>query len=250
MCSSDLWVIAALLALPLLLLPVQAVAEEWRAPARLPQRWGFRGITAVWNDPLVPQAVFNSAIIASAAVIISVPVAWWAARSLSTPTLPATTRVRILIVIVLPLLLPPLAVGQGLRHTFLGAGFGFSLAGIVLAHIVYVIPYVLIVILPAFTSELHHREEAAAGLGANALWRFRLITFPAVLPNLLVAAALGFVVSWSQYGTTLGVGGGIPTLPLVLLPFLRADPQVSAVLSLLFVLPAMVAIGTSVRTQR
>jgi len=61
---------------------------------------------------------------------------------------------------------------------------------------------------------------------------------------------LGFVVSWSQYGTTLGVGGGIPTLPLVLLPFLRADPQVSAVLSLLFVLPAMVAIGTSVRTQR
>ncbi len=244
------WLIAVLFSVPLLILPVQAIADEWRAPSVAPQRWGLRGLDAVVTDPLVPRALLNSFLIAGAAVIISLPITWWAARSLSSPTVRGSMRVKIGIAILLPLLLPPLAVGQGLRHAFLSAGLGFSLAGIVLSHLVFVIPYMLVVLLPSFTEELFQREEAAIGLGAGVWWRWRLITLPSVRPNLQVAGALGFVVSWSQYGTTLGVGGGIPTLPLVLLPFLRSDPQVSAVLSLIFVAPAMLAIGLSVRANR
>ena len=65
---------------------------------------------------------------------------------------------------------------------------------------------------------------------------------PAVTRPLAVAALLGFVVSWSQYGTSLAVGGGRLTLPVVLLPFIARDPQLTAVLSLVFLLPPVLAL--------
>jgi putative spermidine/putrescine transport system permease protein len=64
-------------------------------------------------------------------------------------------------------------------------------------------------------------------------------------PVLAVAALLGFLVSWSQYGLSLAVGGGTPMLPLLLVPFVGPDPQVAAVLSLVFLAPAMLAVGLS-----
>ena len=65
--------------------------------------------------------------------------------------------------------------------------------------------------------------------------------------RIAVAVVLGFTVSWSQYGTSLGVGGGIPMLPLVLVPFVRSDPQVAAVLDLVFLIPPFVLFASALR---
>jgi putative spermidine/putrescine transport system permease protein len=62
-----------------------------------------------------------------------------------------------------------------------------------------------------------------------------------------VAALLGFLVSWSQYGLSLAVGGGLPMLPLVLVPYTSSDPQVAAALSLVFLAPAVVALLAAAR---
>lgn len=63
----------------------------------------------------------------------------------------------------------------------------------------------------------------------------------------LGALALAFTVSWSQYATSLTAGGGTPMLPLVLVPYVRSDPQVAAVLTLVFLLPPVVALGVASR---
>ena len=62
---------------------------------------------------------------------------------------------------------------------------------------------------------------------------------------LAVAALLGFLVSWSQYGLSLAVGGGTPMLPLLLVPYIASDPQVASVLALVFLAPALLAAGLS-----
>jgi putative spermidine/putrescine transport system permease protein len=80
--------------------------------------------------------------------------------------------------------------------------------------------------------------------------RLRTVTVPAVAPALAVAGLLGFVVSWSQYGTSLAVGAGRPMLPLVLLPFVGRDGQIAAALSLLFLLPPLLATVLVVRWSR
>lgn len=93
-------------------------------------------------------------------------------------------------------------------------------------------------------------EEGAAVLGGGRAQRLRSVTLPAVAPALAIAALLGFVVSWSQYGTSLAVGGGRPMLPLVLLPFVGRDGQIAAALSLLFLAPPLVATLIAVRWSR
>jgi hypothetical protein len=57
-------------------------------------------------------------------------------------------------------------------------------------------------------------------------------------------------VSWSQYGTSLAVGGGLPTVPIVLVPFAQSDPQVAAALSLVFLAPPLLALAAAARAGR
>ena len=82
-------------------------------------------------------------------------------------------------------------------------------------------------------------------LTGNLSQRFFSVTLPALRRQLALALALGFTISWAQYGTSLGVGGGVPMLPLLLVPFIRSDPQVAAVLDVILIVPPLVALALS-----
>lgn len=239
--------VGVVLVAPLVPIALQAVADEWHGPAVWPQRLGWRGVRAVFDDPLVPQALGNSAVVAVGVVVLALAVGWPVARAVAGAD--RTTRVVLLAVVVAPVLLPPLATGQGLATWLLRLGWGDRLAGVALAHLVQVVPYVVVGLVPAFTRGLAAAEEAATALGASASLRLRTVTLPACLPFLAVAVALGLAVSWSQYATSLATGGGIPFLPLVLVPFVRADPQIAAVLNLVFLLPTLALVGLAVSVR-
>ncbi len=239
------WSMIALLVGPFALLPIRAFADEWRAPNIIPQRFGLRGITRVVEDGLLVEAVSNSVIVGLVSAIIGVIFAWPAARSLASL---GTARVAWL-AILLPLLLPPLVVGEGLRVWFLRLGLADSLAGLVLAHLVFVMPYCILILTPGFTPELLRRESAAMVLTGDLRQRFFSVTLPALRRQVALALALGFTISWAQYGTSLGVGGGVPMLPLLLVPLVRADPQVAAVLDVVLIAPPLIALALS-QSQR
>ena len=231
---------------PLLVLPVRALADVWRAPALLPQRWGTRGLEVVLAPGTgTATAITNSLVVGVATTVLAVVLAWPAARWLSTAS--ARRRTPVLVVLALPLLVPPLAIGAGLAEWFLRLGLTRTLAGLVLAHLVAVLPYVVVVLAPGFTPAVHRAEEAARTLGAGRWQVLRLVSLPMLAPSLAVASLLGALVSWSQYGSSLGVGRGVPMLPLVLEPFLGRDPQVAATLSLVFLAPALVALAAATR---
>ena len=231
---------------PLLVLPVRALADVWRAPALLPQPRGTRGLEVVLAPGTgTATAITNSLVVAVATTVLAVVLAWPAARWLSTAS--ARRRTPVLVVLALPLLVPPLAIGAGLAEWFLRLGLTRTLAGLVLAHLVAVLPYVVVVLAPGFTPAVHRAEEAARTLGAGRWQVLRLVSLPMLAPSLAVASLLGALVSWSQYGSSLGVGRGVPMLPLVLEPFLGRDPQVAATLSLVFLAPALVALAAATR---
>ncbi|MEZ4832619.1 MAG: hypothetical protein R2873_11590 [Caldilineaceae bacterium] len=70
------------------------------------------------------------------------------------------------------------------------------------------------------------------------------VMLPLIAPGLVVASLFTFLVSWSQYITTLLIGGGqVITLPLVLFPFISgANQATAAALSLVFIAPAILVI--------
>ena len=187
----------------------------------------------------------NSLLVATATVIVALILAWPAARALA-----ADGRRSLQLAVLVPLLVPPLAIGEGLSPWFLRFGIADTLVAIVLAHLVTVLPYVTLALVPGFTPRLLELEHAAATLGAGPLHRIRTVTIPAVRRHLALAVALGFTVSWSQYGTSLVVGGGIPMLPVVLVPFVRADPQIAAVLDLVFLAPPLMLVAAAAMTRQ
>ena len=240
---APLWVAVFLISAPFLILPVRAIADEWRSPALIPQRFGTRALSAVRDDALIVEALSNSIIVGLGTMIVGLILAWPAARSLCSPGTPALLTTTVLA----PVLLPPLVVGEGLRVWFLRIGIADGLIGIGLSHLISVVPYMILVLLPGFTGALSRREEAARVLGAS---RFRVwldVTTRILAGRVGVALVLGFTISWSQYGSSLGVGGGIPMLPLVLVPFVRSDPQIAAVLDLIFLLPPFLLFATALR---
>jgi putative spermidine/putrescine transport system permease protein len=237
-------VIAFAAIVPLLTLILRAAADEWRSPGVLPQRYGTRGVEEAFADASgAGEAIVNSLVVALLATAIALVIAWPAARVIGERRLRRPGPVWVLLG--LPLLVPPFATGSGLTEWFIRLGIADTLAGLVVAHLVQVLPYVVLILASGFGPDVRDLEEAAAVHGAGRGRRLALVTLPALAPVLAVAALLGFLVSWSQYGLSLAVGGGTPMLPLLLVPFVAADPQVAAVLALVFLAPALIAVALS-----
>lgn len=240
--------IAAAFAVPLLALVVRAFADEWRAPALVPQDLGLRGLDVAFTGTSAPEALRNSAIVAVLTTAIALAAGWPAARVLGERRLRRPGLVFVLLA--MPLLVPPYATGTGLTEWLIRLDLSEGLAALVLAHLVVVLPYVVVVLMSGFGPRVTELEEMASTAGATPLRRLARVTIPAVGPALAAAAFIGFLVSWSQYGTSLAVGAGRPMLPVVMLPFIGPDPQVAAVLALLFLAPAVLALVVAARAAR
>jgi ABC-type spermidine/putrescine transport system permease subunit II len=234
-------------AAPLAVLPVQVVADQWRAPALLPGRLGTRGLKAAIGGG-AGGALVNSLEVAVATTTLALLLGWPAARVLGDRRLRRPTPV--LVLLAMPLLVPAYATGTGLAEWFLRLGLAGGRLGLVLAHLTVVLPYVVLVLAAGFGERLGDLEDVARTMGLGAPRRLALVTLPVVRPTLAAAGLLGLLVSWSQYALSLAIGSGLPMLPLVLLPFIRTDPQVAAALALEFLAPTLAALAVAAHASR
>lgn len=237
-----------LVVLPLAALAARAFADVWRAPAVLPQEWGGRGFEAAFGGEQAGPALAASLGAGIVTTLLALVIAWPAARVLGERRLSHPAPVFLLLA--MPVLVPPYAVGVGLAEWFLRIGLSGAVAGLVLAHLAVVLPYTVLLLLSGFGPELRGLEEMGRAAGLSGAERLRWVTVPALRPTLAAAALISFLVSWSQYGTSLAVAPDRPTLPVLLLPFVGADPQAAAALSLLFLAPALLALLAAVRAMR
>jgi molybdate transport system permease protein len=152
-----------------------------------------------------------------ALLLIGSPLAWWLAHTRS--------RLRTVVeaIVALPLVLPPTVLGFYLlvlfspRHPFGGfwleaTGFtlAFSFAGLVIASILYSLPFVVQPLQGAFEAVGEAPLEAAAVLRAGPLDAFCTVAAPMALRGFVTAAVLGFAHTLGEFGVVLMVGGNIP----------------------------------------
>ncbi|MEO1639615.1 MAG: ABC transporter permease subunit [Pseudomonadota bacterium] len=108
----------------------------------------------------------------------------------------------------LPLLIPQIAFLPGLQTLMLNLGADVGRKPVIIAHLVFVLPYVFLSLADPFRAWDRRMGTIAAALGASAngvLWRVRL---PMLLRPILTALAVGLAVSVGQYLPTLLIGGG------------------------------------------
>ena len=207
-------------------------------------------------------------------LLIGTPIAWWLTRT--------TSRLRhaVAATVALPLVLPPTVLGfylllllgpQGpVGRAMLWLGLDtlpFTFGGLVVASLVYSLPFVVQPLQAAFESVGRGPLDAAASLRAGPLDRFFSVVLPLSLPGLLAATVLGFAHTIGEFGIVLMIGGNIPGATRVLsvaiydhveaLEYGRAHALAAGMVAFSFVvllamqlLGARVAVPTAVRGAR
>nr|WP_041651353.1 molybdate ABC transporter permease subunit [Marinomonas posidonica] len=150
-------------------------------------------------------------------LIFCTPMAWWLARTRSIFKAPINA------LITMPLVLPPTVLGFYLLiflspNSTLGkilsdlgiASLPFSFAGLVVASMLYSLPFVMQPLQNAFASLASKHLDAAATLGASPLDRFFSIVMPLSKSGFISAAVLGFAHTVGEFGVVLMIGGNIP----------------------------------------
>ena len=150
-------------------------------------------------------------------LLIGTPLAWWLARTNS------AFKGLINAIVSLPLVLPPTVLGFyllvlmgpagviGKLTTELGLGtLPFTFPGLVIASVLYSMPFVVQPLQAAFTSIGQQPLEAAATLRASPLDSFFSIIVPLTKPGFLTASILGFTHTVGEFGVVLMIGGNIP----------------------------------------
>ena len=145
------------------------------------------------------------------------PLAWWLTHTRSRLKAPVQALVA------LPIVLPPTVLGfyflvflspnstlGGLWVEVSGSSLTFSFTGLVLASIVYSLPFAVQPLLSAFAALGRREYEAAQTLGASRLDAFVSVVLPLALPGFLGAAVLSFAHTLGEFGVVLMVGGNIP----------------------------------------
>ncbi len=156
-------------------------------------------------------------------LLVGTPLAWWLSRTHS------AWKPLWLALVAMPLVLPPTVLGfylllllgpqgpVGQLTQSLGLGLlPFSFAGLVVASVVYSLPFVVQPILQAFDAIPERTLEAAATLRAGPLDRFFSIAVPLARPGFITASVLGFAHTVGEFGVVLMIGGNIPDKTRVL----------------------------------
>lgn len=205
----------------------------------------FRGVTLEWyrdvvSSPEFREAVANSATVAGVTALSTLVVGTLAAYGITR----ARSRLRpvVAVLLFLPLTLPGLFLGLSLLVVFARAEVSLSLTTVAIAHLVYVLPYYLLIAVAALQRLDPALEEVGADLGGGAWLVFRRVTLPQIWPILLAAALLAFLLSFDEFIITFFVIGPQSTLPLFIFSSLRrtVDPTINAISSLLLLVTILV----------
>jgi putative spermidine/putrescine transport system permease protein len=229
-----------LLLLPFVPLIFWSISHRWFFPTIIPEQLSDRAWSYVFSDRSdVMEGLFNSLGIAVLVAVIAAAIGLSGGRALGLYRFRGKRFVEL--ILLAPVIVPAIAVSMGIQVMFIRYGLSDTIAGVVLVHLIPTIPYVVLVMGAVFANYDTSYEEQARVLGANPLRVFLHVTFPAVLPGLIVAAFFAFLISWSEYIMTVLIGGGlVVTLPILLFQFVGSDPSIAAALSLFFIAPAIV----------
>ncbi len=152
-----------------------------------------------------------------------------------------------------PLVIPFVVLGIAMLLLFHVLGFSPSLETVTIGHVVIVLPYTILVIMPRLEQIDRSLAEAAYDLGAGPLRTFRWITFPLILPAILSAFLIGFTTSFDEYALTSFLIGTQQTFPIFLYSALRFPtqlPQVIAVAVVVLCVTLVVIIAAEIWRRR
>lgn len=150
----------------------------------------------------------------------------------------------------IPLLNSDLVTGLSLMLVFITVGWKFGYSTILVAHITFNIPYVILSVMPKLRQCNKSTYEAAIDLGAGPVYAFMRVVFPELIPGIVSGFLLAFTMSLDDFIITYFTrGAGINTLSTLIYSEVRKGikPTMNALSTLMFVSVLVLLIVTNLR---
>jgi spermidine/putrescine transport system permease protein len=198
----------------------------------------FRGFTLKWYQELgfdfvLHDALANSLFIAACTTVISTALGTLAAFPLVRCTFPLKRTSQLLVI--LPMIIPHFLMGVALLIFFSFIDLPLSRLTIILGHVVFTLPFAILIVSTRLYGFDRSLELAAADLGAAPLRVYWHVVLPLLLPGIFGAAMLVFTLSMDEFLITFFVSGQKGTLTMYIWSLLKDGiaPRVNALASVL-----------------
>ena len=191
--------------------------------------FSLRWFVELWNNDAILRAFRTSIILGLLTAAISTTLGVLASLALVRYRVPGANAISTLLIA--PILVPEvvLAVALLLFLNFLGVNKSFTL--LLFGHVIFTLPFVILVVQARLISIHRDVEEAAMSLGASPVQTFFQITLPLMLPAVLAGALFAFTISFDDItGTLFWKPGGVETVPTQIFAMLRnsISPEINA----------------------
>jgi len=190
-----------------------------------------------WIDATV-RSLYVGAATAVLALLLGVPLAFSLARGRY------AGRIAVDRLALAPLIVPVIILSVGLYGLFAKLKLIGEWYGLVLAHTVLALPFVVLVMIAGLRDFDRALEQAAEGLGASRLQTLFRITLPLLRPSLVSAGLLAFISSFDELVVALFLAGPNMTLPKKMFDniLMEIDPTIAAVSVMQIVLVSIVLV--------
>ncbi|MBQ9983533.1 MAG: extracellular solute-binding protein [Lachnospiraceae bacterium] len=201
-------------------------------------KWG--GFTTEWYSALfkndaIMQALYNTLFIAIASSVVATIIGTITCIALY--NMKSRTRNAMLAVNNIPMLNADIVTGISLMLLFISFGMRFGMETILLAHITFNIPYVILNVMPKFKQLNPNTYEAALDLGASPIYAFFKVILPEIMPGILSGFLMAFTMSLDDFIIThFTKGAGVDTLSTKIYSEVRKGikPEMYALSTIIF----------------
>ncbi|WP_353473063.1 ABC transporter permease [Salipiger sp. H15] len=185
-----------------------------------PAGYSLKHYRDFFTNPEWTSAVKNSLIIAPLATIISVSLGTLAAIGLSQSHVPGKRA--IMAILISPMIVPLIISATGMYFFYSKINIVGTIWGVVLAHAVLGIPFVIITVTATLVGFDRSLVRAAANMGANPVTTFFRVQMPLILPGVISGALFAFITSFDEVVVVLFIGSAeLQTLPWQMFTGLR-----------------------------
>lgn len=201
--------------------------------------WG--GFSLKWYrelllDQAIMKALYYTIVIAVLSSMIATIIGTIAALGLQ--ALGKKLKAIIMNITYLPVLNPDLVTGISLMILFIFMRMRLGFSTMLISHITFNIPYVILSVIPKLKQLDNNQYEAAIDLGASPFYAFRKVVFPEIFPGILTGFLLALTLSVDDFVISFfTTGGGVTNLSIAIYSMARRgiNPKINALSTILFV---------------
>ena len=211
----------------------------------------FHWFDVLWNDASIVRALKTSLILGSMTALVSTTLGIMAALALVRYNFPGKNLIATLLIA--PILVPEVVLAVALLLFLRWLELPKNFFMLLLGHVIFTLPFVVLVVQARLTGIRRDYEEASMSLGANPLQTFFQITLPLMLPAVLAGLLFAFTISFDDVtGTLFWKPAGTETVPTQIFAMLRnsISPQINALGTVMIAITVLLPLLGAALTRR